>query len=126
MVPPHGVGRGRCPASKTPVDADFAVYVCVCIVCMRMYLYVCVCICMYHMYLYVLYVLVCIFALSVCMAWIFTEDTAKSQKSSLERRDQPGWSHYTLGHVPISFCRYSETLPLTDFGAPALNTRVLE
>ena len=60
MVPPHGVGRGRWTASKTPVDADFAVYACVCIcmykyvsVCMRMYLYVSyvsvgiVCICMY-------------------------------------------------------------------------------
>jgi hypothetical protein len=39
--------------------------------------------------------------------------------SAAERRDRPGWTQYTHEHVPISFCQYSETLPLTDFGAPA-------
>ena len=64
MVPPHGVGHCRCPASKTPVDADFAVYVCV---FMCMYLYVSVCM---RMYLYVSYVSVCIVCISMYLCFI--------------------------------------------------------
>ena len=66
----------------------------------------------------------CIGILSVCMAWIFTKHATKSPKSIMERRDQAGWTQYNVGHEPISFCRYSETMTLTDFGAPALKTRV--
>ena len=47
---PHGVGSGRCPASKTHVDADMTVSVCVCMC----------------MYVYVLYVL-CLYLCFICM-----------------------------------------------------------
>ena len=67
MVPPHWVGRGRCPASKTPVDADFAVYVSVCIC---MYAYVSVCIVCMRMYLYVSYVSVCIVCIGMYLGFI--------------------------------------------------------
>ena len=57
MVAPHRVGSGRCPASKTHVDADLTVSVC------GLYVYVCVCMCMYCMYVYVL----CLYLCFICM-----------------------------------------------------------
>ncbi len=64
---------------------------------------------MYCMYVYVLYVL-CLYLCFICMYGLdFIQHTIKSLEIILERREQPGWTQYTPGHVPISFLRYLGT-----------------
>ena len=102
-------------------------YVCVC-VCM--YVYVCVCMCTYCMYVYVLYVCVCIMSVSVLYLYVwprFSFNTPQSPwKASWRGGNNQAGLSTPRGMCPYHFSGIWGRGPGvgTDFGAPALDTRV--
>ena len=89
MVAPHGVGSGRCPASKTHVDADLTVSVCVCMC----------------MYVYVLYVCVCIMSVSVLYLYVWPRFSFNTPQSPWKASWGGGTDRAGLS-TPRGMCPY--------------------